>query len=136
MKQDKVIEQCSPSKKWMRLVQNLLRKQASIIMQLRTGHIGLNKYLHRINRSDTPNCPNCDAHTDETIHHFLFECESYRRERFTLHRKLRRQSLDLSFLLSHPSATLPLLKYVHATGRLKQTFGAVCPDNQTSAQIT
>ena len=130
------IDISTPSKKWMMLVQSLSRKQASIIMQFQTVHIGLNKYLHHIKHSDTPNCPNCNANTTKTVHHFLFKCESYRHERSILHCKLHHHSLNLSFLLSHPSATLPLLKFIHATGHLKQTFRAVFPDNQTSAPTT
>ena len=34
------------SKKWMKLMKSLSHKQASIVMQLHTGHIGLNKCLH------------------------------------------------------------------------------------------
>ena len=51
------IDTSTPSKKSIRLVQNLSRKQALIIMQLQTGHIGLNKYLHHIKHLDTPNVP-------------------------------------------------------------------------------
>ena len=40
-----------------------------------------------------------------------------------LQRKLRRNAGSLSFLLSSPVAVLPLLKYVHATGRFKSFFG-------------
>ena len=47
------IDISTPSKKWMMLVQSLSRKQASIIMQLRTVHIGLNKYLHHIQTPPT-----------------------------------------------------------------------------------
>ena len=130
------IDKSVPSKKWMSLVKPLSRRQASLIMQLRTGQIGLNKHLHRIRRSDTPYCPNCNENAVETIHHFLFDCARYRSERSILHRKLRRRSHNLSYLLSHPAATLPLLKYVHSTGRLKQTFGALCSENQLSANTS
>ena len=124
------------SKKWMKLVKPLSHKQTSIIMQLRTGHIGLNKHLHRIKRSDSPHCPNCDENAIETIHHFLFDCTRYRRERSILHRKLRRHTYDISHLLTHPAATLPLLKYIHATGHLKQMFGTICQDDQNIADTT
>ena len=130
------IDKSVPSKKWMSLVKPLSRRQASLIMQLRTGQIGLNKHLHRIRRSDTPYCPNCNENAVETIHHFLFDCARYRSEWSILHRKLRRRSHNLSYLLSHPAATLPLLKYVHSTGRLKQTFGALCSENQLSANTS
>lgn len=120
------IDKSAPSKKWLKLVNSLSRKQSSIIVQLRTGRIGLNKHLHRIKKSDTPNCPHC-PNIIEDIRHFLFTCPHYRRERHALQRELRRRSQDISYLLSSPIATLPLLKYVHATGRLKKTFGEICP---------
>ena len=113
------------SKKWMKLTKSLSHKQASIVMQLCTGHIGLNKHLHQIKRSDSPHCPNCDENAIETVHHFLFEIHTLQ--------KLRHCTHDLSHLLTHPAATLPLLKFIHATGHLKQTFGAICPDDQTIA---
>jgi hypothetical protein len=40
-------------------------------------------------------------------------------QRHTLQRKLRRNAGSLSFLLNNPSAIIPLLKFVHATGRFK-----------------
>ena len=41
-----------------------------------TGHKGLNKHLHRINRSDTSNCPNC-TDTEETVAHYnIGQCPS------------------------------------------------------------
>ena len=45
-----------------------------------TGHIGLNKHLHRINRSDTTNCPNC-TDTEETVAHYIGQCPAYSRIR-------------------------------------------------------
>ena len=125
-----------PSKNWMKLINPLSHKQASIIMQLRTGHIGLNKHLHHIKCSNTLYCPNCDENTIEDTHHFLFTCSGYRHKCSILHRKLRRHSHDLSYLLPNPAATLPLLQYIHSTGWLKQTFGAVCSNNQLAADPT
>ena len=43
-----------------------------------TGHIGLNKHLHRINRSDTSNCPKC-TDTEETVAHYIGQCPAYSR---------------------------------------------------------
>ena len=45
-----------------------------------TGHIGLNKHLHRKNRSDTSNCPNC-IDTEETVAHCIGQCPAYSRIR-------------------------------------------------------
>ena len=41
-----------------------------------TGHIGLNKHLYRINRADSPLCPNC-SDTEETVAHFIGQCPTY-----------------------------------------------------------
>ena len=46
-----------------------------------TGHIGLNKHLHRINCSDTSNCPNC-TDTEETVAHYIGQCISLTSARF------------------------------------------------------
>ena len=45
-----------------------------------TGHIGLNKHLHRINRSDTSNSPNC-TDTEETVAHYISQCPANSRIR-------------------------------------------------------
>ncbi len=45
-----------------------------------TGHIGLNKHLHRITRADTPNCPYC-TDTEETVAHFIGQCPAFMRIR-------------------------------------------------------
>ena len=51
----------------------LPRREQSIIFQLRTGHIPLNSYLHRIKPLHPSACPLCDA-PEETVEHLLFEC--------------------------------------------------------------
>ncbi|KAG2739627.1 hypothetical protein P692DRAFT_20639953, partial [Suillus brevipes Sb2] len=72
----------------------------------------------------TPHCPICQ-NTEETIHHFLFDCPQYDHERFILHQKIGRKSTSLPFLLTDPAATEHFLRYVNSTGRLKPTFGDV-----------
>ena len=123
------IDNSIPSKKWMDLVKPLTKKQAAILIQLRTGHIGLNGHLHRIGKINSPLCTKCDANTEETVHHYLFECDHYQQERAPLNQKLRRKAHEISYLLTNPTATLPLLKFIHATGRLKNTFGDITTDN-------
>jgi hypothetical protein len=59
----------------------------------------------------------------ETVKHFLLDCPQYIQERHTLRHKLRRNAGSISFLLSNPSAVLPILKFVHSTGRFKAFFG-------------
>ena len=128
------IDKSAPSKKFLKLTKDINRSQASIIMQLRTGHIGLNQHLFRIKKAESPSCPHCKGITVETIKHFLLDCPSYRRERHELRSKLRRNASSLSFLLSSPVAVKPLLKFVHSTGRFKPFFDSGNCDQYTNAK--
>src|SRR6202040_3108317 len=119
----KTIDNTAPSKKYLRIIRDLDRRQASMLFQLRSGHAGLNHHLFCIRRSESPSCPHCCGITVETVKHFLLDCPQYVWERHELCVKLRRNSDSLSFLLSSPIAILPLLKYVHSTGRFKSCFG-------------
>jgi ribonuclease HI len=128
------IDNSVPSKKYLKLTRDLSRSQASILMQLCTGHIGLNQHLFRIKKAESPSCPHCRGITVETVKHFLLDCPFYRRERHELQTKLRRNASSLSFLLSSPAATKPLLKYVHSTGRFKPFFESGNRDQYTNAK--
>ena len=50
-----------PSSKFAALVNNLPRRHASVLMQLRTGHVPLNHHLARIRKIVSPACPLEDA---------------------------------------------------------------------------
>ena len=71
------IDNSLPSDDFLHIINQLSRNQASILIQLRTGHIPLNVVLHRIKRSDTPDCPHCKSGIRETIHHLLLTCPAY-----------------------------------------------------------
>ena len=51
----------------------LSRKQQTIIFRLRTQHVPLNAHFNRFNPMHEPMCLLCD-HAYETVEHFLFEC--------------------------------------------------------------
>src|ERR1700674_5022538 len=58
---------------------SLKRVQASLLMQVRSGHIPLNSYLHRIKKLDTKSCQLCqpvpgEDRPAETVNHYIFEC--------------------------------------------------------------
>ena len=65
-----------PSHSFLAAMNHLSRAEASMLMQLHMGHIPLNTFLHRINQIDSPICPTCQ-HTDEMIHHYLFDCPGH-----------------------------------------------------------
>ena len=125
------IDKTLPSKKWLKLVKPLNHKQALLIMQLCTNHIGLNKHLHCIHHADSLKCTSCMENTNETVHHYLFECPSYGHEHLILQCKFRRQASNILFLLTNPAATLPLLKFIHTTKHFKKCFSHILDDAQT-----
>ena len=94
-------------------------------LQLHTGQIGLNKHLHCIKCTDSPACPSCNTTPQETVQHFLFECNSYCQECFELQGKLGCNTSKLSYLLTDSSAIAPTLKYVHSMHHLNQIFGKI-----------
>ena len=99
--------------------------QAMIILQLCTGHIGLNKHLHHIKCTNSPACHSCNTTPYKTIQHFLFECNNYRHKHFKLQRKLGHNVSKLPYLLTNSAAIKQTLKYVHITCRFNQTFGSL-----------
>jgi hypothetical protein len=113
-------DEALPMKTFAKCRDNLTRAQASILFQLRTGHIPLNKYLHRIKRSETDKCPSCTQesgqHRKETIQHLLFECPAYRAQRHQLETKLGRNARDLNSIFHNKEHTKALLQYISQTG--------------------
>jgi len=108
-----------PSNQTLKFFRGLPRRSCSLVTQLRTGFVGLNGYLHRINAVDSPNCPNCQV--KETTTHFLLQCNRFNEQRHTLRLSMgKRNALTLRNLLGNPRFTFKLLRYVHATGRLSQ----------------
>lgn len=54
------IDPTAPSKHFLKLTSNLPRRRhASILMQLRTGHLPLNHHLHQIGKLGAPTCTSC-----------------------------------------------------------------------------
>lgn len=122
------IDDSLPSKSFMKLVSPLPRNQASLLIQLRTGHAPLQAHLHRIHRADSPNCPHCEDRP-ETVRHFLIECPHYRVARTRLSNTLRRNAFSLPHLLSTQRAVKPLMRYVIATHRFDNApFGSIVVD--------
>ena len=118
------IDKTAPSRNWLKLINKLPHKQAAVLLQLRTNHGGLNAHLFKIGHSPSPDCLHCPGVREE-VHHFLFVCPAYRYDRHPLHRKFGRHAHDLSFLLTNKNAQKPLIRFIHDTHRLSQTFGSL-----------
>src|SRR6266481_3822238 len=116
-----------PSHSYLKVTDQLTRAQASMFMQLHTGHILLNGFLHRINKTDSSDCLACPG-MSETIHHFLFECPAHAHAQHGLARTTGRHSRSLQYLLGDQQAFGPILKYMRETGHLKAMYGDL-PDS-------
>jgi len=92
-------------------------------MQFHVGHVALNFYLHRIKKAKSPRCQQCGA-SCETVHHYLFECQAWKQERWMLGKALRRKATSLQHILSSPEGVEELLRYVGWTECLKAMLGA------------
>ena len=93
------IDSSLPSRAFTKLMKHLGKKQSSLYVQLRTGHTPLNKHLYRFKCSDTPLCLQCNDEHPESVHHFLFECQRYDRERHILCTRLGQKALSTRCLL-------------------------------------
>ena len=58
-KKFKDIDDSMPSKKYMELIAGLSRRKASLLIQLRSGHVPLSAHLHRIRCTESPMCAQC-----------------------------------------------------------------------------
>jgi ribonuclease HI len=121
------IDKSLPSDDFLHIIDQLQRNQASLLTQLRTGHIPLNHILFRIKRAETTHCPHCGQGSNETITHFLFFCPHYARARGRLMASVGRNEFTSTHLMSSRKGIPLLLHYVSDTGRLRATFGEVRP---------
>jgi hypothetical protein len=112
------------NRSFLKLTATFPKHLTSLLMNLRSRHIPLNSYLHRIGKSASPNCSHCPQ-DEETIHHLLFDCHHTQRERHILTIALGRKASSLPFLLANAAAIPHLVRYINATQRLKATFGEV-----------
>ena len=116
------VDPALPSSRFPKLVAPLARRNASLLIQLRTGHVPLNHHLHTIGRADTQRCPGCGA-AKETVLHFVLQCPKYALQRRVYFGPLGCNGQRRDYLLSMKEGIERLFKFVNATRRLHQTFG-------------
>lgn len=98
------------------------------MIQLRTGHAPLNLHLHRLRAIESPKCPYC-RDQDETIRHYLYQCDAHRDARTVLINTLGRDAHSTEILYGTKKGVKGLLQYIADTERFKATFGDVSPIN-------
>ena len=116
----KLTDPKSPSPTYIKLISQLPRKTASLITQLRTGHVPLNKYLHRIGRAQSPTCQACRMDIEST-HHYILQCPAYEEHRHKLRFETGGYTLDIRRLMTKPKPLAALIKFIARTHRFDNT---------------
>ena len=115
-----------PFSAFLKRLYMLTRKQSSIILQIRCGHFPLNKYLHRINRSDTERCQACEEQHDgappppETVNHFLFDCPAHNIARGELIDTIGINNFHLAEIMLDVDRMKALVKFINRTRRFRE----------------
>jgi uncharacterized protein YfcZ (UPF0381/DUF406 family) len=116
-----------PMKVHAKSLEGLTQAQASLIFQIKTEHIPLNKYLHHIKKIESNKCTACSQITNresiESVRHFLFECPAYSNDRRKFDAKLGCNSRDLKAILSNRKHTMELIQYIGCTKRFEPNLG-------------
>jgi hypothetical protein len=141
-KQLSKIDKALPQKHMAKAYNSMDQEETRILVQLRTGHIGLNSYLERVGKLDSARCA-CNAGL-ETIFHFLFVCPKWAEQRQHLRSAMGNRWSDLPYALGgwndrrnqkgelldgekerwkpDISVLKAVVKFVKATGRLGEPF--------------
>jgi hypothetical protein len=118
------IDPTMPSAAFAKITKDMPRKQASLLIQLRTGHIALNKYMYKIGKTSSPTCTQCQS-TQETVHHYLFRCPAFNEQRKRMEKRLKRGASSIKTLLGGHKAMKHLFRYIHDTRRFEKSYGDV-----------
>jgi ribonuclease HI len=118
------IDPTMPSAAFARITKDMPRRHASLLVQLRTGHIALNKYMHKIGKTNSPICAQCQ-NAQETVHHYLFRCPAYNEQRKRMEKALKRGANSIRTLLGGHKAMKHLFRYIHDTKRFVKSHGDV-----------
>jgi hypothetical protein len=89
------------------------RNATATLVRLRTGHCGLNRYLHRFKLARTPYC-SC-GYAKETVEHYLLECRLYYKQRKELRKKIGPGRMTIDKLLGISRFIKHTLEYVAET---------------------
>lgn len=96
----------------------LNRSTIAALTRLRTGHCGLNHYLHRFGLTDTPHC-SC-GRGKETVEHYLLECELYVEQRKELRKNIGIGRMKVEKLLGDPKLVKHTVEFVASTKGLQK----------------
>jgi len=105
------IDPSMPSSKFRLDMMDVEHWHTSMLVQLRTGHIPLQKHLYRIECVDSLTCPAFQS-AEETVHHYLMTCPAYNGHRIWLESWLGRVAKSIRVLLANPKVFPHLFRYI------------------------
>src|SRR6266496_1174942 len=89
------------------------RDTVAKIVQLRTGHCGLNHYLHRFGKRYSPYCE-CGM-GKETVEHYLLECRRFKQQRKKMIKDIGKGRLNIERLLGQPQMIKHMVEFIKST---------------------
>lgn len=104
------------SRAYWKLERELPRKLLRILTQLRTGHIPLQKHLHRIKKVESPYCPCCKRDALETVFHYMMKCPAHRVPRERFRRRVAAKNWNIAALLTGWETLKHLFHFIGDTG--------------------
>lgn len=113
-----------PFNKYRERQDKLSRAQASILMQVRSGHLPLNVYLQRIGKAESKKCQACKIGPEhdtpaETIQHYLYDCEAYTNLRLSLFRSIGTPRVALKDIMQNTKHMKALANFITRTKRFE-----------------
>ena len=100
------------------------QRHASLLIQLQTGHIALNKHMYKIGKADTLTCQQCQE-KDKSVHHYLFQCPAYKGLQDHLMQTLWWSGKSTRTLLTKWKTLLALFRYTNETRRFRNMHGVL-----------
>src|SRR5882724_3629413 len=107
-----------PSPRFRKDTRGLECWKASLLVQMRTGHVPLQAHQYIIGKVPSLVCLMCHK-ADETVSHYLVTCTAFTTQRGCMERDLRRAAKLVSMLLANLKAFQSLFKYIHETRRFR-----------------
>ena len=108
-----------------RRLEKMSRGHASLLVQVRSEHLPLNFYLHRIGKAGSKYCPECKEgpvgeSIVESINHFLYDCEAFSEQRRRLFRAVGSRNTSVRDLMLEEKRMKALAIYIITTKRISE----------------
>ena len=103
--------------------EKLSRRHHSLMVQVRSGHLPLNFYLHRIGKTGSRHCLTCAEGPEgiellESICHFLYDCEAFSVQRGRMVREIGSRNIAVRDIMKLEKRMSALAVFIITTKRL------------------